>query len=113
MPHVQTGKLRALAVATARRASSLPDIPTIAETLPGFEATAWQGLAGPVGLPPEVTRKLNEAFNRVMAQPAVRDKLLAAGLVPVGGTPEQFSRFIDSEIVKWTRIAKEVGATAD
>jgi tripartite-type tricarboxylate transporter receptor subunit TctC len=113
MPHVQTGKLRALAVATARRSSSLPDIPTVAETLPGFEATAWQGLVGPAGLPPEVTRKLNEAFNRVMALPAVRDKLLAAGLVPVGGTPEQFNRFIDSEIVKWTRTAKEVGATAD
>jgi len=113
MPHVQSGKLRALAVATTKRSPNAPDIPTIAETLPGFEATAWQGLAGPAGLPADVTKKINDAFNKVMAMPAVRDKLLAAGLAPVGGTPEQFSRFIDSEITKWTKIAKDVGATAD
>ncbi len=113
MPHVQSGKLRALAVATAKRSANMSDIPTIAESLPGFEATAWQGLVGPAGMPPEVTRKINDAFNQVMALPAVRDKLVAAGLAPVGGTPEQFSRFIDSEISKWTRIAKDVGATAD
>lgn len=113
MPHVQSGKLRALAVATVKRSPNYPDIPTIAESLPGFEATAWQGLAAPAGLPTDVTKKINDAFNKVMAMPAVRDKLLAAGLAPVGGTPEQFSRFIDSEITKWTKIAKDVGATAD
>jgi len=113
MPHVVSGKLRALAVATAKRSPNAPDIPTIAESLPGFEATAWQGLAAPAGLAPDITRKINEAFNKVMAMPAVRDKLMAAGLAPVGGTPEQFSRFIDSEITKWTKIAKDVGATAD
>lgn len=113
MPHVQSGRLRALAVATAKRSPNAPDIPTIGETLPGFEATAWQGLVGPAGLPPDITRRINEAFNQVMAMPAVRDKLLAAGLAPVGGTPEQFSRFIDSEINKWTKIAKDVGASAD
>jgi tripartite-type tricarboxylate transporter receptor subunit TctC len=113
MPHVQSGKLRALAVATAKRSPNAPDIPTIAETLPGFEATAWQGLAAPAGLAPEVTKRINEAFNKVMAIPAVRDKLVGAGLAPVGGTPEQFSRFIDSEITKWSKIAKDVGATAD
>ena len=113
MPHVQSGKLRALAVATAKRSPNAPDLPTIAESLPGFEATAWQGLAAPAGLAPDVTKKINEAFNKVMAMPAVRDKLMAAGLAPVGGTPEQFSRFIDSEINKWTKIAKDVGATAD
>ncbi len=113
MPHVQSGKLRALAVATAKRSPNAPDLPTIAESLPGFEATAWQGLAAPAGLAPDVTKKINEAFNKVMAMPAVRDKLMAAGLAPVGGTPEQFSRFIDSEITKWTKIARDVGATAD
>ena len=113
MPHVLSGKLRALAVATTKRSPNAPDIPTIAESLPGFEATAWQGLTAPAGLAPDVTRKINEAFNKVMAMPAVREKLLAAGLAPVGGTPEQFSRFIDSEITKWTKIAKDVGATAD
>ena len=114
MPHVQTGRLRALAVATPKRSPKMPEIPTIAESgLPGFNATAWQGLVGPANLPPEVTRRLNAAFNQVMAQPAVREKLIGGGLEPVGGTPEQFAGFIGDEIVKWTKIAKDVGAKAD
>jgi len=111
MPHVATGKLRALAVATPQRSPNAPDLPTIAESgLPGFNATAWQGLVGPTGMPPDVVKRLNEAVNRVMAMPAIREKLLAGGLDPVGGTPADFSRFIESEIGKWTKIAKDVGA---
>ena len=114
MPHVQTGKLRALAVATTKRSVNAPGIPTIAESgVPGFDATAWQGLVGPAGLPAEVVKTLNEAFNKVMATPAIRDKLVGGGLEPIGGTPQQFSRFIDSEISKWVKIAKEVGAKAE
>ena len=114
MPHVQSGKLRALAVATAKRSSNFPSLPTIAETgHAGFDATAWQGLAGPAGLPPEVVRRLNEAFKMVMAMPAVREKLKGGGLEVVGGTPDQFARFIALEITKWTRIAKDVGAKVD
>ena len=114
MPHVQTGKLRALAVATTKRSANAPDIPTIGESgLAGYDATAWQGLVGPPGLPADVVRKLNEAFNKVMATPAVRDKLLGGGLEPIGGTPQQFGRFIDAEITKWTKIAKDVGAKAE
>jgi len=111
MPHVATGKLRALAVASAQRSPNAPDLPTIAESgLPGFNATAWQGLVGPAGMPPDVVKRLNEAVNRVMAMPAVREKLLTGGLDPVGGTPADFGRFIESEIGKWTKIAKDVGA---
>jgi tripartite-type tricarboxylate transporter receptor subunit TctC len=114
MPHVQSGKLRALAVATSKRSPNAPDLPTIAETgLAGFDATAWQGLVGPAGMPPDVVRRLNDAFNKVMAMPAVRDKLVGGGLEPVGGTPDQFGRFIGSEIAKWTKIAKDVGAKAE
>ena len=114
MPHVQSGKLRALAVATAKRSPNAPDLPTIAEAaLPGFEATAWQGLVGPAGMPPDVVKRLNDAFNKVMAMPAVREKLIGGGLEPVGGTPEQFGRFIGSEIAQWTKIAKDVGAKAE
>jgi tripartite-type tricarboxylate transporter receptor subunit TctC len=114
MPHVATGRLRALAVATPRRSPNAPDLPTIAETgVTGFEATAWQGLVGPAGLPPDVVKRLNDAFNKVMAMPAIRDKLIAGGLDPVGGTPEQFGRFINTEITKWTKIAKDVGAKAE
>ena len=111
MPHVQSGRLRALAVATTKRSANVPELPTIAEAgLPGFDATAWQGLVGPAGMPPDVVKRLNEAFNKVMAMPAVRDKLVGAGLAPIGGTPEQFSRFIGDEIAKWAKIAKDVGA---
>ena len=114
MPHVQSGKLRALAVATSKRSPNAPDLPTIAETgLAGYEATAWQGLVGPAGLPPDVVRRLNDAFNKVMAMPPVREKLVGGGLDPVGGTPGEFARFIGSEIAKWTKIAKDVGAKAD
>ena len=114
MPHVQTGKLRALAVATTKRSANAPAIPTIAESgLPGFDATAWQGLVGPAGMNPDVVRKLNEAFNKVMITPAVRDKLVTGGLEPMGGTPQQFGRFIDGEITKWTKIAKDVGVKAE
>jgi tripartite-type tricarboxylate transporter receptor subunit TctC len=102
MPHVQTGRLRALAVATTKRSSNAPNIPTIAESgLPGYDATAWQGLVGPAGMNAEVVKKINEAFNKVMVTPALRDKLIAGGLDSMGGTPAQFSRFIDSEITKW------------
>ena len=114
MPHVQSGKLRALAVATTKRSPNFPNLPTIAEAgVAGFDSTAWQGLAGPAGLPPEVVKRLNEAFNTVMAIPAVREKLAGGGLEVVGGTPEQFARFIAAEIAKWTKIAKDVGAKVD
>ncbi|MEO8752607.1 MAG: tripartite tricarboxylate transporter substrate binding protein [Casimicrobiaceae bacterium] len=114
MPHVATGKLRAIAVATPKRSGNAPELPTIAESgLPGFDATAWQGLVGPAGMPPDVVNRLNDAFNKVMVMPAVREKLIGGGLEPVGGTPEQFGRFIGSEIGKWTKIAKDVGAKAE
>ncbi|MDH4180693.1 MAG: tripartite tricarboxylate transporter substrate binding protein [Betaproteobacteria bacterium] len=113
MPHVATGKLVALAVASPKRSPNAPALPTIGESLPGFEATAWQGVVGPAGLPPDVVRKLNDAFNKVMAMPDVKAKLAGGGLDVVGGAPDEFARFIASEIAKWTKIAKDVGAKAD
>ncbi|MEO7241606.1 MAG: tripartite tricarboxylate transporter substrate binding protein [Variovorax sp.] len=113
MPQVQAGKLRALAVATPKRAASMPDLPTIGETVPGFDATAWQGLVGPAGMSADVVKKINDAFNKVMNLPAVHEKLVAGGLTVVGGSPEEFNKFVASEITKWTKIAKDVGATAD
>ena len=114
MPQVQSGKLKALAVATTKRSPNFPSLPTIAEAgVAGFDSTAWQGLAAPAGLPPEIVKRLNEAFNMVMAIPAVREKLAGGGLEVVGGTPEQFARFIAAEITKWTKIAKDVGAKVE
>jgi tripartite-type tricarboxylate transporter receptor subunit TctC len=113
MPHVATGKLRALAVSSPKRSTVYPDLPTIAETLPGFEATAWQALVGPAGLPADVVKRINEAFNQAMADPAVRKRMIEGGLDPVGGTPEALGAFIRSEKAKWTQVARSVGAKAD
>ncbi len=113
MPHVATGKLRALAVSSPRRSTTYPDLPTIAETIPGFEATAWQGVVGPVGLPPDVVARLNAAFNKVMGDPAIQKRMREGGLDPVGGTPQAFGAFIVSEKAKWSKVARDVGAKAD
>jgi len=114
MPHVKAGKLRALAVGTLERSASYPDIPTIAESgFPGFEARAWQGIAGPANLPAEIVRQLNAAFAKAMAFPEVQQRLLDGGLDPITGTPEDFAAFIRSEIDKWAKVAKDVGARVD
>lgn len=114
MPHVKSGKLRALAVASPKRSPNAPELPTIAESgVPGFEATAWNALVGPAGMPADVVQRVHDAFAKTMARPDVRDKLRAGGLEPVGDAPEEFARFQRAEIAKWTKIAKDVGARAD
>jgi tripartite-type tricarboxylate transporter receptor subunit TctC len=114
MPHVKSGRLRALAVASPKRSPIYPDLPTIAESgLAGYEAVAWNGLVGPAGLPPDIVKRLNEAFAKVMAMPNVRERLIGAGLDPVDDKPQEFGRFISTEITKWGKIAKDVGAKAD
>ena len=114
MPQVKAGKLRVLGVGSVRRSPAFPDVPTIAEAgMPGYEAGAWQGLVAPMGTPPEVVRRLNEALTRVMELPDVRERLVGAGLEPVGGSPDDFSRHIRAEITKWAKIAKDVGARVD
>ncbi|MCL4762001.1 MAG: tripartite tricarboxylate transporter substrate binding protein, partial [Burkholderiales bacterium] len=114
MPHVKSGKLRALAVASPKRSPNAPELPTIAESgVPGFEATAWNALVGPAGMPADVVQRVHDAFAKTMARPEVRDKLRAGGLEPVGDAPEAFARFQRAEIAKWTKIAKDVGARAD
>ncbi|HEX6415101.1 MAG TPA: tripartite tricarboxylate transporter substrate binding protein [Burkholderiales bacterium] len=114
MPHVKAGKLRALAVGTLERSASYPDIPTIAESgFPGFEARAWQGIAGPANLPADIVTQLNAAFAKAMAFPEVHQRLLDGGLDPITGTPEDFAAFIRNEIDKWAKVAKDVGARVD
>jgi tripartite-type tricarboxylate transporter receptor subunit TctC len=113
MPHVASGRLRALAVASPKRSAKYPDLPTIAETVPGFEATAWNGVVGPRNLPTDVVARLNAAFNKVMADPAVRKRMQEGGLDPVGGTPQAFGTFIVSEQAKWGKVVRDVGAKAD
>jgi tripartite-type tricarboxylate transporter receptor subunit TctC len=114
MPHVKAGKLRALAVGTTERSPVYPEIPTIAESgFPGFEARAWQGIAAPANLPADIVRQLNAAFTKAMAAPDVHQRLVDGGLDPIVGTPEAFAAFIRSEIDKWSKVAKDVGARVD
>lgn len=107
---IKGGKLRALAVTTPKRLPALPDVPTVAEAgLPGYETSTWGGLLAPAGTPKAVVAKLAAETTRILALPDVRERMLAAGVEPVGGTPEQYAAFIGSEMVKWGKVAKAAG----
>jgi len=108
--HVKAGTLRGIAVTTLKRASSMPELPTIAESgLPGYDASTWGGILAPAGTPKPVVAKLNGAINAALKQDDVRGKLSGAGIEIQGGTPEQFADVIKSEIEKWGRIVKQAG----
>jgi tripartite-type tricarboxylate transporter receptor subunit TctC len=114
MTHVQAGKLRALAVTRARRASSLPELPTAAEAgVPGYEAVGWFGLLVPAATPRERVAQLSADANKVLADPEVRQKMLAMGAEPSGNTPEQFARFIREDQAKWSKLMRERGITPE
>jgi tripartite-type tricarboxylate transporter receptor subunit TctC len=114
LPHVQAGKLRALAVTSAKRSSALPDVPTIAEAgLPGYEATAWFGILAPAGTPETVIAKLNTEISAVLRDPAVTRWMVGQGFEAAGGTPADFATHIRKETAKWARVVKESGATAE
>jgi tripartite-type tricarboxylate transporter receptor subunit TctC len=107
---IKGGKLRALAVTTPKRLPAFPDVPTVAEAgLPGYETSTWGGLLAPAGTPKATVQKLAAETTRILALPDVRERMLAAGVEPVGGTPEQFTAFIGSEMVKWGKVAKAAG----
>jgi tripartite-type tricarboxylate transporter receptor subunit TctC len=107
LPMVQDGRLRALAVSGAHRAPAAPELPTIAETLPGFTAVAWFGVLAPAGTPAAVIARLSTEFDRIIHEPDTEKQLAAIGGEPVGGSPASFAAFIHQEISRWIRVAKE------
>lgn len=114
MPHVKSGRLRALAVTGPARMAPLPDVPTIAESgFAGFQVGDWQGVVAPAGTPTEIVARLNAEFRKILDLPDIRERLRATAMEPVGGTPEQFGELIRSEIEKWARVVKEAGIKAD
>jgi len=110
MPHVRSGKLRALAVTSARRVAAAPAVPTVAEAaLPGYESLNWFGLLAPAKTPPEIIDRLQRDVVTVLREPAVRDNLVAGNTEPVGNTPAEFAAFIKEQIAKWAAVAKNAG----
>ena len=104
MPHVKDGKLRALAVTSAKRSALAPDMPTVAETLPGFDSVTWFGLYGPKGLPQDLTAKVNQAVNAALADTDVKDRFARLGAEPAGGTPQTFAAMVKADNAKWKKI---------
>lgn len=113
MPHVKSGKLRALAVTSAQRSPAAPAVPTVAESgVPGYEAIAWQGLVAPAGVSPEVIERLSREIVRIISLADVKRILAEQGYEPVGSTAAEFTRFTQSEIAKWTRVTTAAGLRA-
>jgi tripartite-type tricarboxylate transporter receptor subunit TctC len=114
MPHIKSGKVRALAVTSLKRSSALPDVPTLDEVgLKGYEVTAWFGLAAPAATPREVVLRLNEALNRSTQDPQVREALESRGATVIQGTPEDFLAFVKNELDKWGPVVKRANVVPD
>ena len=113
LPFIQAGRLRAIAVCGAKRASALPQVPTVAETIKGFESSGWYALLGPAGMPREVVLRLNDAFSRALHTPAITRRLAEMGVDVVAGSPDELARLMPREITKWSAVVKASGAKAE
>jgi tripartite-type tricarboxylate transporter receptor subunit TctC len=110
---IRAGKLRALAVTTAERSPALPDVPTVADTVPGYEASAWFGMGAPKGTPPDIINRLNAAINKALADPGIQARLADLGGTPMAGSPADFGRIIAEETEKWAKVVKAAGVSVD
>jgi tripartite-type tricarboxylate transporter receptor subunit TctC len=113
LPYIKSGHLKPIAIMSAKRSPIAPEIPTVGETLPGFQVDSVFGAVVPAGTPREVVHKISADMNKVLASPEVKQRMAEIGLTPLGDTPEQFDAYIRSEIPKWAKVVKESGATAD
>jgi tripartite-type tricarboxylate transporter receptor subunit TctC len=108
--HLRAGKLKALGVTSPKRLAAFPDVPAIAEVLPGYESSAWFGLFGPGRMAPDLTRRVSDAARQAIATPEVHRRIQGEGATPVGNTPEEFARFVHVEIERWAKVVKYSGA---
>ncbi len=114
MPHVRSGKLKALAVTSAARSPAAPELPTVAESgLPGYEAIAWNGLVAPASTPKEVVARLNAELKKALELPEIRERFAAQGFAAAWSSPERYGAFLDAEVDKWAKVVKVSGATVD
>jgi tripartite-type tricarboxylate transporter receptor subunit TctC len=113
LPHIQGGKLRALAVTTAMRSDALPDVPTVGDTVAGYEASAFFGMGVPKGTPPEIIEKLNKEINAGLADPKIKAKLAELGGMLISGSPADFGKVVAEETDKWAKVIKSGGVTLE
>ena len=106
---IKGDKVRALGVSSLSRVSMLPDVPTIAETVPGYEVIGWLGIGAPKGTPPEIVQRLNKEISAVLAEPAIKAKMLELNSEPFASTTEEFARFLAQDTEKWGKVVKAVG----
>ena len=112
--HIEAGRLRAIAVSTTKRVSSMPNVPTIAESgVPGYDSGVWYGMLAPKGTPRAVINRLNEEFRKVLGDHAIRGFLTKSGIDPEGGTPDEFGKYIRNELAKWAKVIKAANITVD
>jgi tripartite-type tricarboxylate transporter receptor subunit TctC len=109
LPHVRAGKLRALAVSTAARSAFAPDLPAVAETVPGFDVEVWFGVVAPAGVPREVIGQLNADINRVLALPEVKRRFAEQGVRVIGGSPEAFGAYLQAQMRRWAKVVQDAG----
>jgi PAS domain S-box-containing protein len=110
---IKGGKIRALGVTTEKRASYFPDLPTVAETVPGYEASAWFGMGVKAGTPPDIIATLNKLIEEALADPKIKQRIADLGGAPMGGTPEDFGKIIASETAKWKKVVEFSGASVE
>jgi tripartite-type tricarboxylate transporter receptor subunit TctC len=110
MPFIQNGRLRAIAVCGSKRAASLPDVPTVGETIRGFESSGWYALLGPAGIPRETVMKLHDIFSKALHTPEITKRLSELGVEVVAGTPDELAKLMPLEIAKWGTVVKASGA---
>ena len=111
--HIKAGKVRALAVTSQEREPSMPNLPTVGETVPGYEATAWFGVGMPKGTPRDIVDKINAEVNRALADPKMRERLAELGGKPIPGSPDDFAKIIAAETAKWEKVVNSSGATVE
>jgi tripartite-type tricarboxylate transporter receptor subunit TctC len=110
---VKTGKLRALGVTTAKRNAALPDVPTVGETVKGYEASVFYGVGGPQGMSPEVVEVLNKAFNAALADPKIQKRIAELGAEPTPMTPAEFGKLVADETEKWGKVVKAANISVE
>ena len=113
LPQLKSGRVRALGVGTRERLPFLPDVPPIADTVPGYEVQGWNGMLAPAGTPRAIVDRLNSEIVRIVKTPQFAEQFAAEGIVPVGNTPEEFTRVIIADIAKWAKVIKAAGIRAD